>query len=181
MIHGDEEFSSSDLIGGEYGYRVRKVVDNFIHSVLKTEEDMQRRWVDNRLTVACKYGFTLIYDEFTRSRPEANNTLLSVLQEKMLDLPAARQGDALALRLVDETAYYMGIGLANIIQALNPEVVVLGTIATEQGDFFLDRVRRVVCQETWPQISAVVEIRPSPLGSQVGDYGAISVILQHFV
>lgn len=99
MIHGDEEFSSSDLIGGEYGYRVRKVVDNFIHSVLKTEEDMQRRWVDNRLTVACKYGFTLIYDEFTRSRPEANNTLLSVLQEKMLDLPAARQGDESYLRV----------------------------------------------------------------------------------
>ncbi|MDA2926046.1 gas vesicle protein GvpN [Acidobacteria bacterium AH-259-G07] len=99
MIHGDEEFSSSDLIGGEYGYRVRKVVDNFIHSVLKTEEDMQRRWVDNRLTVACKYGFTLIYDEFTRSRPEANNTLLSVLQEKMLDLPAARGGDESYLRV----------------------------------------------------------------------------------
>jgi len=99
MIHGDEEFSSSDLIGGEYGYRIRKVVDNFIHSVLKTEEDMQRRWVDNRLTVACKYGFTLIYDEFTRSRPEANNTLLSVLQEKMLDLPAAREGDESYLRV----------------------------------------------------------------------------------
>ena len=89
MIHGDEEFSSSDLVGGEYGYRLRKVVDNYIHSVLKTEEDMARRWVDNRLTVACKYGFTLIYDEFTRSRPEANNVLLSVLAEKMLDLPAA--------------------------------------------------------------------------------------------
>ena len=90
MIHGDEEFSSSDLVGGEYGYRLRKVVDNYIHSVLKTEEDMARRWVDNRLTVACRYGFTLIYDEFTRSRPEANNILLSVLAEKMLDLPAAR-------------------------------------------------------------------------------------------
>ncbi len=90
MIHGDEEFSSSDLVGGEYGYRLRKVVDNYIHSVLKTEEDMAKTWVDNRLTVACRYGFTLIYDEFTRSRPEANNILLSVLAEKMLDLPAAR-------------------------------------------------------------------------------------------
>jgi len=90
MIHGDEEFSTSDLVGGEYGYRMRRVIDNFIHSVLKTEEDMSRQWVDNRLTVACKYGFTLLYDEFTRSRPEANNVLLSVLQEKMLDLPAAR-------------------------------------------------------------------------------------------
>ncbi|ODS34297.1 MAG: gas vesicle protein [Candidatus Scalindua rubra] len=99
IIHGDEEFSTSDLVGGEYGYRLKKTVDNFIHSVLKTEEDMQRRWVDNRLTVACKYGFTLIYDEFTRSRPEANNTLLSVLQEKMLDLPAARQGGEGYLRV----------------------------------------------------------------------------------
>ncbi len=93
MIHGDEEFSTSDLVGGEHGYRMRKVIDNFIHSVLKTEEDMSRRWVDNRLTVACRHGFTLIYDEFTRSRPEANNVFLAVLQEKMLDLPAAREGE----------------------------------------------------------------------------------------
>jgi len=93
IIHGDDEYSTSDLVGGEYGYRMKKIVDNFIHSVLKTEEDMSKKWVDNRLTVACKYGFTLIYDEFTRARPEANNVLLSVLQEKMMDLPAAREGE----------------------------------------------------------------------------------------
>lgn len=93
MIHGDEEFSTADLVGAENGYRTRTVIDNFIHSVLKTEEDMTRMWVDNRLTVACRHGFTLVYDEFTRSRPEANNVLLSVLQEKMLDLPAASDGD----------------------------------------------------------------------------------------
>lgn len=91
MIHGDEEFTTSDLVGGEYGYRSRRVVDNFIHSVMKAEEDVQRRWVDNRLTVACEYGFSLIYDEFTRSRPEANNVFLSILQEKMMGLPVARE------------------------------------------------------------------------------------------
>jgi glucokinase len=91
---------------------------------------------------------------------------------------AARQGDALALSLVDETAHYMGVGLANVIQAINPEVIVLGTIATEQGDFFLDRVRRVVRAETWPQMYEVVQILPSPLGDRVGDYAAISIILQ---
>ncbi len=90
LIHGDEEFTTSDLVGGEYGYRFRKVVDRFVSRVLKVEEDMIKRWVDNRLTVACKYGFTLIYDEFTRSRPEANNILLSILQEKMMDLPVGR-------------------------------------------------------------------------------------------
>ena len=106
MIHGDEEFSTSDLVGGEHGYRMRKVIDNFVHSVLKTEEDMVKRWIDNRLTVACKYGLTLIYDEFTRSRPEANNVLLSVLQEKMLDLPAARNGDGYLRVHPDFTAIF---------------------------------------------------------------------------
>jgi nitric oxide reductase NorQ protein len=99
MIHGDEEFSTSDLVGAETGFRSRKVVDNYVHTVLKTEEDMQKSWSDNRLTVACKNGFTLIYDEFTRSRPETNNVLLSVLQERMLDLPTPRQGDGNYLKV----------------------------------------------------------------------------------
>jgi len=90
LIHGDSEFGTADLVGSEFGYRKKKVVDNFIHSVLKAEESVTGAWVDNRLTVACKHGFTLIYDEFTRSKAEANNVLLSVLEEKMLDLPAAR-------------------------------------------------------------------------------------------
>lgn len=93
IMHGDEEHSTSDLVGGQHGYSKKKVVDNFIHSVLKTEESMNSSWIDSRLTLACKKGFTLIYDEFTRSRPEANNVLLSVLQEKMMGLPTARGGE----------------------------------------------------------------------------------------
>ena len=50
---------------------------------------MRTLWVDNRLTTACRYGHTLVYDEFTRSRPEANNVLLSVLGEEFLNLPNA--------------------------------------------------------------------------------------------
>jgi gas vesicle protein GvpN len=94
LIAGDEEFATSDLIGGQYGYRYRKVIDRFIHSVLKYEEDAVQRWVDHRLTTACREGFTLIYDEFTRSRPEANNVLLGVLEEQLLVLPTMSRNDA---------------------------------------------------------------------------------------
>lgn len=89
LIVGDEEFSASDLVGGRHGYRYRRVVDRFIHSVIKYEEDAVQRWVDSRLTTACREGFTLIYDEFTRSRPEANNVLLTVLEERILVLPTS--------------------------------------------------------------------------------------------
>jgi gas vesicle protein GvpN len=99
MMHGDEQFSSADLVGGENGYRFKRVVDRFVSRVMKIEEDMVKRWVDNRLTVACKHGLTLIYDEFTRSRPEANNIFLSILQERMMDLPIRGGGDEPYLRV----------------------------------------------------------------------------------
>ncbi len=93
LLHGDDEYKTSDLVGGEHGFRYRYLRDNFISSVLKVEQDMYKRWMDNRLTIACRDGFTLVYDEFTRSRPEANNILLSVLQEKIMDLPIERNGE----------------------------------------------------------------------------------------
>lgn len=89
LIFGDEEYTTSDLVGAEHGYRYKRVVDRFISSVLKVEENMTKSWVDNRLTAAVKDGHTLIYDEFNRSRPEANNVLLSVLEEGILTLPPA--------------------------------------------------------------------------------------------
>ncbi len=92
LIHGDDEFGSSDLVGNDHGYRKSKLIDNFIHSVVKTEETMKTLWTDNRLTTACRYGHVLIYDEFTRSRPEANNVLLSVLGERLLNLPKKCNG-----------------------------------------------------------------------------------------
>jgi nitric oxide reductase NorQ protein len=91
LVHGDDEFGSSDLVGRDAGYRKSRLVDNYIHSVVRTEEEMRSLWVDNRLTTACRDGFTLIYDEFTRSRPEANNVLLSILEEKILNLPSLRR------------------------------------------------------------------------------------------
>lgn len=91
LMHGDDEFSSSDLVGRDSGYRRTKLVDNYIHSVVRTEERLNTMWENNRLTTACQNGNTLVYDEFTRSRPEANNSLLSVLEEKILNLPKQRQ------------------------------------------------------------------------------------------
>lgn len=93
LLHGNNDFTPTDLIGGLYGYKMSKVIDNFIHSVLKAEEQMSLRWQDACITEACKNGYTLIYDEFTRSKPEANNILLSILEERILELPLARRGE----------------------------------------------------------------------------------------
>ena len=94
MITGDQEMGTADLVGNQGGYRYHKVVDRFIHSVTKLEETAQQHWADHRLTTACRQGFTLVYDEFTRSRPESNNVLLSVFEERLLVLPVQNREES---------------------------------------------------------------------------------------
>lgn len=87
LIHGNDAFGGTDLMGRDSGYRKSTVVDNYIHSVVKTEEKLDLNWTDNRVTIACERGHTLIYDEFNRTRAEANNVLLSIIEEGILSVP----------------------------------------------------------------------------------------------
>jgi len=102
LLHGDDEFGSSDLIGKDSGYRRSKLIDNYIHSVVKTEESLSTLWEDHRLTTACLNGHTLVYDEFNRSRPEANNALLSILEGRILNLPSLRRAGEGYVRVHDD-------------------------------------------------------------------------------
>jgi gas vesicle protein GvpN len=86
LIHGDDQMGTADLVGKESGYKRSYVHDEYIHTVLKVEEESKPLWVGRALTEACENGCTVVYDEFTRSRPEANNVLLSVLEERVLPL-----------------------------------------------------------------------------------------------
>jgi len=92
MLHGDHLFTSADLVGTTAGTRTSRMIDNYVRSVVKMEEESRELWVDNRLTTACRMGHTLLYDEFNRTSPEANNPLLSVFSERILNLPRAHDG-----------------------------------------------------------------------------------------
>lgn len=86
LIHGNSELSNEDLIGAFTGYQSTKTVDHFIRSVYKKDETVTEKWKNGRLLEAVKNGYTLIYDEFTRSHPSTNNLFLSILEEKILPL-----------------------------------------------------------------------------------------------
>ena len=92
-LQGNDEYKPSDLVGGHSGIRRKKILDNYVHSVWKAEEAIDSVWYDGRIALACRHGYTLVYDDFTRSRPETNNVLLSILQEKTLDLSTYQKGE----------------------------------------------------------------------------------------
>ena len=182
LIHGNHEFASSDLVGSNSGYKRSAVVDNFIHTVLKTEEEVHQIWVDNRLARACREGHTLIYDEFNRTSPEANNILLSVLEEGILSMPG-RQGRGFSrvhphfrAILTSNPTEYAGTHATQdalmdrliTIHLRAPSADTEAQIAAERAEVSLSRARRIVDlvrhvraldpQTPWPSLRASVAI-----------------------
>ncbi len=86
-INGDESITTTDLIGGYSQVEVTSIRDKYIHNVFKDKDVLKAEWIDNPLTLACKYGYTLVYNEFSRSQAAANNVLLSIFSEGILELP----------------------------------------------------------------------------------------------
>jgi len=86
-INGDEYITTTDLVGGYSQVETEAIRDKYVHNVFKSKDILKADWVDNPLTIACKYGYTLVYNEFSRTKPAANNILLSVFEEGVLELP----------------------------------------------------------------------------------------------
>ncbi|RKU38928.1 hypothetical protein C6496_05355 [Candidatus Poribacteria bacterium] len=92
-------------------------------------------------------------------------------------LEAARQGDVLGLHLVEETGYYMGWGIANLVNILNPDIVLLGTIAIAAGDLLLNPIRKTVSEFAMTRPAEAVKIAPAQLGEALGDLAAIALVV----
>lgn len=100
----------------------------------------------------------------------------STLDPEMLSaravFAAAREGDALAHRVVDEAARYTGMGVAMIISLTNPEIVVLGGSVGQQGDLLLEPVREEARRWAQPISAEGVPIVSSTLGEEASLLGA---------
>lgn len=85
---------------------------------------------------------------------------------------AARLGDPAALAAVETTAYYLGLGIANLVSVLNPEMVVLGGGIMQAGDLFLPTIRSVISKWAQPISAQQVRIELTQLGENAGLLGA---------
>ncbi len=111
-INGDADLDTSDLVG-DYDEQERvSIRDKYIHNVTKSTDIVRDRWVDNPLTVAVREGATLVYNEFSRTKPAANNALLSVFEEGILELPGQRGDD----RIVDVHPEFRAILTSNDVE-----------------------------------------------------------------
>ena len=88
---------------------------------------------------------------------------------------AARKGDPLALSIYDHVAERLGQGLAILIDVLNPERIVIGSIYGRQRELLEPTMLRVLEEEALPASFAACQIVPAGLGENVGDFAALAV------
>lgn len=88
---------------------------------------------------------------------------------------AAREGDALAKEIYDISSRYLGIGLSVLIDIINPEVIVIGSIYTRNEDMMKPVMDSVISREALPLAAKVCRVVPAALGEAIGDYAALSV------
>ncbi len=85
----------------------------------------------------------------------------------------ALAGDADALAVVERVAYQLGRGLAILADVLNPEIIIIGSMAVRLGDVLLTPARRAMAEEALRGAYAACRVVPAALGERIGDIAAL--------
>lgn len=91
---------------------------------------------------------------------------------------AAGQGDAVSIETLEETGYYMGIAVANAINILNPDRIVIGGGIAQAGELIFDPIRRSVEVNALYAPLQACRILPAELGDDAGMLGGAALMFQ---
>jgi glucokinase len=91
---------------------------------------------------------------------------------------AAEQGDSLARELIAQTGYYVGVGLANLINIFNPELIVIGGGLSHMGSMLLEPAYKVAEERAFKEAFKAVHFAVADLGRNSGVLGAAAFAIQ---
>jgi len=88
---------------------------------------------------------------------------------------AAREGNALAKKIIAKCGQMLGVGLSMVMDLLNPEKIVIGSVFTRARDLLWPEAETVILEEALEYTRQVCEVVPSGLTESVGDIAALTV------
>jgi len=143
----------------------------------------------------CKCGNRGCLENFASGRAIASRaisgllagrkTLINEITEGSIDkvtaevvAEAAKEGDEFALEIWRETAEYLGIAIANLINVYNPEMIIIGGGVAQAGNFLFEPLKRVVEERALPRATKIVKIVPSELQDDASLIGAAALAME---
>ncbi len=106
---------------------------------------------------------------------ENENELQNITTKKLAE--AAINGDETAIEVFKISGKYLGMGLSILIDIINPERIVIGSVFARNPQLFEASFQESIEKEALKPAVAVCEIVPAALGDQVGDYASLSVAM----
>ena len=85
------------------------------------------------------------------------------------------KGDKFSTEVYTKCAEKLGAGLSVLIDILNPEVIVIGSIYARNTEFFDSIILPVIKREALENSASVCKIVPAELGEQIGDFAALGL------
>lgn len=122
---------------------------------------------------------TIVTEKLKKNLPVAFCPTLekvSELDAKTVFL-ATQSGDPVANEIVKISADYLGMGLSILIDILNPECIVIGSIYARNELLLKPLIEEVLQREAIPSARGVCQIKPAELGDSIGDYAALCVAM----
>ena len=102
--------------------------------------------------------------------------IVDAIDTKMVAV-AAQAGDPVANEIIGIVGDYLGQGLAILIDLLNPECIVIGSIYARNVNLFKPLIDNVLQREAIPSALEVCQIKPAELGESIGDFAALCVAI----
>jgi len=123
-------------------------------------------------------GSAVAREAIKRISQGEGSSLTEIVEGKVEDITAekvgvaAQGGDCLALEVITKAATYLGIGMVNLVNIFNPEMIIVGGGVAKMGDLLLNPARQVVRERAFPLSAQAVRIVPTQLGEDSGVLGA---------
>ena len=136
----------------------------------------------------------LTKDEGRRTEDESSaeivgrlsSSVVGEVADEALDAPiervfaAARGGDRETLAMLDERAFYMGTALANLVNLVNPDMIILGGLFAAGADLMLPRIEETMRRRAFAGLGDAVALCVTSFGRRVGAVGAAALALDAF-
>ncbi len=132
-------------------------------------------------TIASATGIARIATEKLQNYPESElakifNQVGKLTAKDVFD--NAKSEEPLSLEVINEISFYLGLAIANLANALNPEKIVLGGGVSKAGDFLLNSIQKHFETFALPRVVEGANIAIATLGNDAGVIGAVWLVKQ---
>ncbi len=172
------------IINGKLYRGMTGTAGEFGHSIVEPNSELVCTCGNRGCIMACACGLALphLFEKKLKEGVETKIKMPPNFNISKINGQTLKKGldmdDPLSKAVISDSAYYVGIGLYNLFQTLNPPLIVLGGGLTNWGEFYLDKIKETFYELAGNMIHDPIEITLSKIVGDAGVIGAAALSLE---